>query len=138
MPFTIGISASNNKMPTKPIIVPITILFHTRQKHIPTPKVNAPIMPNTESAITLPFSFIGALFSIFLHIMRVIKPKIMPTVPKTIPGLSEFHSGSSAMHIPSANITPDIVVRNTFDFEKSLILGAFQGFWLIPTRLRES
>ena len=66
--------------------------------------------------------------------MRVIKPKIMPTVPKTIPGLSEFHSGSSAMHIPSANITPDIVVRSTLDFEKSLILGAFQGFWLIPTR----
>ena len=107
--MVMGINASKSNIPTKPIIVPRIMFSHTIQKHIPTPRVKAPIMPNTESAIILPFNLIGALCSIFLQTTAVIKPKMSPTAPKTTPGLNAFHSGSSAIHIPSANSTPDTV-----------------------------
>jgi len=88
MPLVIGIRASNNKIPAKPMNVPKTIFSHTIQKHMPTPKVKAPIIPNTARVTILPFNLIGALCSIFLHMIRVINPKIMPNTPKTMPGLN--------------------------------------------------
>jgi len=46
-----GISKRIQSIPTNPIIVPKMMFPKTMQKHIPTPKIKAPIIPNTVSAI---------------------------------------------------------------------------------------
>ena len=96
-------------MPTSPIIVPIIILFHTIQKHIPKPKINALIIMYKVSTIVFKLSLIGALCSSLRQINIVIKPKKSPILPKIIPSVNLFQSATSAIHIPSENKTPLIV-----------------------------
>ena len=109
IPIVKGISIRRVIIPKRPIIVPNMMLPHTIQKHIPTPKINAPIIAIRIIHSPFPLILIGGLFSILRHTNTVIIPNIIPIEPNIIPGLNEFHSGKRTMHIPSENITPLIV-----------------------------
>ena len=53
-----------------------------------------------------PFSFGSFLLSILHQISAVTMLSTMPIAPKITPSVKAFHSGKSAIHIPSANSTP--------------------------------
>ncbi len=110
-PFKIGKSDSKMKIPIIPTIIPTTSFSQTKTRHKPTPRDNAPIMLTASGRIHFFDKCMGAFFSIFRHTKIVISPRKMPTVPKIIPTVNIFHSGSSAMHIPNANNVPLIIPK---------------------------
>ena len=85
-PFVRGVRHNKRMIPARPIAIPAIILLHTIVRHMPTPSVNAPIIPSRTVPIVFPDRWIGALFSIFLHTSIMTRSTRAPIVPITTPG----------------------------------------------------
>ena len=53
-PFVRGIRHNKRMIPARPIAIPAIILLHTIVRHMPTPSVNAPIIPSRTFRLFFP------------------------------------------------------------------------------------
>lgn len=96
MPLNNGIRGNSSRMTTMPITIPMTVLSKNFAIHIPAANSRDP-------------SILMSIAVSVRQIQRAHSSIIYPMTMHTTPWMRIPHSGSRAMHIPSAKNTPPMI-----------------------------